>query len=297
MTTALGEREIERQKVSNRNALGHYESFAGHRRRLTELLEARARAFPAERPRLCVLGAGNCGDLDLARLAASYRSIHLVDIDEIAVTGAVQRESELTRTQLVARVPIDLSGLLASLDRWRHWYVTADELLAHPSHTAARIAQQLGERFEVVVSACVLSQLHFSVRNALSELHPLFDAVNFTLTLTHLRTLARLTEPGGSCLLMSDIATEEMAPLAAADESSDLRALLAQQMLSGAVFDTVRPDKIAAISHDDPTLRRELGAATLADVWIWHNGPRRRFLVYALEMERLGATASPATSR
>jgi hypothetical protein len=293
MTRALGDREIERQKVSNRNALAHYESFAGHRRRLTELLEGRARPFSGEGlPRLCVLGAGNCGDLDLQRLATHYRSIHLVDIDAEAVNAAVQRQNDPTRARLVPHAPIDLSGLLASLDRWRQRHVTPDELLAHPRHIAARIAEQLGERFEVVVSACILSQLHFAIRNALSEQHPLFAAAAFTLTLTHLRTLARLAEPGGSCLLVSDIASEEMAPLEAVDESSDLRALLAQQIRSGAVFDTVRPDEMAAISSDDPTLKRELGAPSVADVWIWRNGPRRSFLVYALELARLGATTS-----
>ena len=45
----------------------------------------------------------------------------------------------------------------------------------------------------------------------------------YTVTLTHLRTLARLSEPGGLALLASDIATEEMAPLQGVDENSDLR--------------------------------------------------------------------------
>jgi len=42
-----------------------------------------------------------------------------------------------------------------------------------------------------------------------------------------------------------------------------------------------------AIAADDPGLQRELAVAQLADVWLWHNGPLRTFLVYALELQRL----------
>ena len=35
----------------------------------------------AERARLCILGAGNTNDLDLAALLSTHREVHLVDID------------------------------------------------------------------------------------------------------------------------------------------------------------------------------------------------------------------------
>jgi hypothetical protein len=292
--TELGDREIEGQKRSNSNAAGFHEAYGPHRRHLTELVMASApAALPShEAPRLCVLGAGNCGDLDLERLATRYGSIHLIDVDEQAIARAVARQAPSTRATLVTPAPIDLSGLLASLERWRDVLVTPAEVLAHPERASALIASRLDGPFDVVLSACVLSQMHFSVRNALSETHRLFPAANYTLTLTHLRTLARLAKPGGRALLVSDIATEQMAPLHAADERTDFRALLASQLRSGAVFDAVRPDTIASVARDDPSLARELGPAQIADVWPWHNGPRRVFLVYALELPRLPSASS-----
>lgn len=287
---STSEREIERQKRSNSNAAHQHEAFAGHRRRLTELVMARseAGARAAAGPRLCVLGAGNCGDLDLERLASRYRSIHLVDIDADALERARERQSASTRAVLVPVAPLDLSGLLEPLERWQKRQVTPEELLAHPEGAALAIARALGGPFDVVVSACLLSQLHLTVRNLLTETHPLFQAVSYTLNLTHLRTLSRLAKPGeGVALLVSDVATEQMAPLSGSREPRDCRLLLDQLLQIGAVFDAVRPDVLVGIACDDPSLVRELGLSSIADAWVWRNGPRRAFLVYALELPRL----------
>jgi hypothetical protein len=286
----MSEREIERQKRSNSNAAQHHEAFASHRRQLTDLLMARpeAGAPSADGPRLCVLGAGNCGDLDLDRLATRYRSIHLVDIDADALERARARQAASTRDVLVPVAPLDLSGMLGPLERWQKGQVTPDELLAHPDRTTLDIARALGGPFDVVVSACVLSQMHLSVRSVLTDAHPLFQAASYTLNLTHLRTLSLLAKPGqGVALLVSDVATEQMAPLSGSRQRGHFRALLEHLLQTGAVFDAVRPDMLVNIACDDPRLVRELGLSNIVDAWVWQNGPRRAFLVYALELPRL----------
>ncbi|HTV20162.1 MAG TPA: hypothetical protein VMG12_15870 [Polyangiaceae bacterium] len=289
--TVTSEREIARQKLSNSNAAQHHAAYANHRLHLTELLMARREAAAptsSDGPRLCVLGAGNCGDLDLERLATRYRSIHLVDIDAEALERARQRQSAATRAALVSVAPLDLSGLLEPLERWKNMQMTPDEMLAHPGRSAANIADSIGGPFDVVVSACVLSQMHLSVRHGLGDSHPLFQAAGYTLNLTHLHTLARLAAPGrGVALLVSDVATEQMAPLERAGALRDLRGLLEHQLSAGAVFDAVRPDTLVAIACDDPGLVREFGLSNIVDAWVWKNGPRRSFLVYALELPRI----------
>lgn len=297
--TTTREREVELQKRSNSNAAHQLDAFASHRRALTELLMARREAaLPADAgARLCVLGAGNCGDLDLERLASRYRSIHLVDIDPDALERARERQSARTRAAIVPVAPLDLSGMLEPIERWRARQVTPDELLAHPERTAVDIARALGGPFEVVVSACLLSQLHLTVRNVLSDAHPLFQAVGYTLNLTHLRTLSRLATPGaGVALLVSDVATEQMAPLLGGRER-DLRELLEHLLRIGAVFDAVRPDALVRIACDDPSLLCELGASSIAGAWVWQNGLRRAFLVYALELPRLAASTAERRAR
>jgi hypothetical protein len=288
---SVAEREIERHRRSNQNALHLVEAFANHRRHLTDLLVPATPLAPSvegEEPTLCVLGAGNCGDLDLERLATSYRSIHLVDIDEQALERARERQTERTRARLVTHGQVDLSGLLEPLGRWRNMQVTPEEIVLHPEHTSARLAARLGGPFDVVLSACVLSQMQLTVRSVLTDTHQLFGAVSYTATLTHLRTLARLTQPGGRAVLASDVATEQMAPLREMDAGTDLREVLARMIRSGDVFNVVNPEVITAIAKDDPYLGKELPLARLGDVWLWHNGPQYIFLVYALDFQRPG---------
>jgi hypothetical protein len=130
--------------------------------------------------------------------------------------------------------------------------------------------------------------MQLSVRHALGENHPLFGAVSYTLTLVHLRTLARLAQPGGRVVLATDVATESMAPLSALPRGADLRALLEQLIEEGNVFDVVNPRVLDQIAADDPCLARELARPRVADPWLWHNGSQRIFLVCALEFERVG---------
>jgi len=300
------QRELERQRRSNANSLQYAREFAGHRQQLTELLvresAGRAGSQSASGGRLCVLGAGNCLDLDLERLAGCYAAIHLVDVDEQALVRARDRQSLSTRERLVLHGGSDLSGLLGRLERWERAELAPDELLSHPERTAASLAGELGGPFEVVASTCVLTQMQLALRRALSERHPCFEAAAFTLTLTHLRSLARLTQPGGLCLLVTDLATDQMAPLRAAGSDSDLRHLLAELLRSGDVFNVVHPQLIVDIVADDPSLREQLSVLGVADPWLWHNGPQRIFLVCALAFQRSAwvppaAQPSPARSQ
>lgn len=240
-----------------------------------------------------MLGAGNCHDLELEHLAASYDAIHLVDLDEHALERARDRQPQATRARLITHGRTDLSGLLDQLERWQGRQLTPVELLRHPDSTATKLAERLGGPFDVVVSACVLSQMQLALRTALSESHPFFEAACFTLTVTHLRTLARLTRPGGRSVLASDVANEDMAPLHHAEQGLDLRDVLAELIRTGDLFNVVHPDLISSISRDDPVLQQELSLPWLADVWLWRNGPVHKFLVCALEFRRLGVTPNP----
>src|SRR5262245_52670297 len=145
MPTSTSASEIARQKRSNSNAAQLLDAFASHRQHLTDLLLARGAAAASLEggPRLCVLGAGNCGDLDLEQLASRYRSIHLVDLDPEALERARERHDAGTRARLVPVAPLDLSGALEPLERWRKRQVTPEQLLAHPERTARGIARAL----------------------------------------------------------------------------------------------------------------------------------------------------------
>src|SRR4051794_41979245 len=74
---------------ANRQARDDWELFTAHRQRLTEAI---ASLRPGTGGVLCLLGAGNCNDVDLEALAGAYAEIHLVDIDPAGLDRAPQRQ-------------------------------------------------------------------------------------------------------------------------------------------------------------------------------------------------------------
>jgi len=273
------------QALANLSALPHFESFGEHRRRLTQLLLA---AAPSHAPRtLCVLGAGNCFDLDLDALAGCYDALQLVDIDARALEGAFTRQAPTTRERLVLHASVDLSGLLERIERWARLEVTPEELIAHPAATAAHLKEQLGGPFDVVLSACMLSQMQLSVLNVLGERHRLFEAVRWTLNLTHFRTLAALTRSSGSALFATDVSSGQLHALDALAPGVDHRALVQELARSGAVFDFADPKRLTELFQDDPVLWKAFQSFNVDDGWLWSNGPETQFLVYASLLRRV----------
>jgi SAM-dependent methyltransferase len=276
--------QIEEQRASNRSTVPYYASFASHRERLTELAVGRA---PGDaRGRLCVLGAGNCFDLDLERLCHAYAEVHLVDLDEQALAYAVERQPESVRSRLFAHAPIDLTGMLDRLERWAAMRVTERELIVHPDETSRAVERQTAAPFDVVVSACVLTQLHRAPLNTLTDRHRLYFAVRQIVTLTHLRTLLRLLTPGGRALLVTDVCSSEIDPLSGAEPGVDLRALMQQLLAAGRAIGVADPVALSAMVREDPTLGRHGELSGPLDAWLWQASPERRFLVYASELVR-----------
>jgi len=274
--------EIEEQRGSNASAVPHFDAFAGHRAHLTEL--ALSGVSPGSGARLCVLGAGNCYDLELDRLAGVFAEIHLVDLDPAALARARDRVTETLRSKITCHAPLDLTGLFDRLERWRSFQVQPAELFEHPGRTAQAIAQKLPGPFDVVLSACVLSQMQLAALHVMSSGHRLFEPVRQLINLAHLRSLASLVAPGGRALLVNDVASEADYPLGSAAQSADLRPLLAELVGAGKVIFAVRPDLLAWTVREDPVLNRSTTLSEPLAAWLWHNGPERIFLVYAMEL-------------
>jgi len=273
--------EIAEQQASNRSSAALYDVFSGHRARLTRLVQD---AAPGGR--LCVLGAGNCNDLDLEALAQGYREIHLVDLDPESLDRAFERQTPEARARLFRHAPVDVSGLLGCIERWARFQVTPEELIAHADVTGDAIVRAVGEGFDVVVSACMLTQMQLLVVNVLSDRHPLFAATRHTVSLTHLRTLLRLQAPGGRAFLVTDFTSDRITPLGSVSETDDLRPLMERLLQQGALFQVAHPGVLGAIAADDPKLRKEAVLSEPLDVWPWQNGSAGLFLVYAVALSR-----------
>src|SRR5258706_6400585 len=148
-----------------------WELYTAHREQFTQAVLT---AAPSVAGRLCVLGAGKCNDLDLSRLAQAYREVHLVDLEPALLASAVSREAPEVRGRLLPHAAVDLSVLSPKrASKWRRRAPNAAELGAAAQPTLQGLLGRLPGPFDVVVSACVLTQLGFALAQVFGEASPL----------------------------------------------------------------------------------------------------------------------------
>jgi hypothetical protein len=262
-----------------------WDLYAAHRARLTrELVES----APVPNGRLCLLGAGHCNDVDLERLAATFREIHLVDIDDQALMGAVARQPAAVRARLRRHGGVDLAGLSARrLARWRRAAPDEHELEQAAASALERILVELegacGGPFDVVASTCVLTQMAFALREALGERHPALEAARLALMRTHLTTMLAMTAPGGTALFATDVVSSTSYPLDSLGPEADLGQVLRDVVAADAGYFAANPEIIAG-------LLSEVATPALVEPWLWTGPLARTYLVYALRL-RLPADA------
>jgi len=275
---------IDEQRKANQSTRALFDSYLEHRTQTTRLALESAKS--AVSPTICVLGAGNCLDLELPRLAERFSEVHLVDIDRGALESAFARQAPEVQARLVLHAPVDLSGLFDKLERWKRLETTEAELLAHHAQTAQALAAQLGS-YDVVVSASCITQMQLSVLQALGDQHQLFDAVRHVLAATHLHTLHALTKPGGRALLVTDVlSSTRYAPLATLPPETNLLKLLSDLMTAEQMIYIARPGLFHLLQRQDPQLRQTTTLSPPFAAWLWQNGPHERFLVYAMSLDR-----------
>jgi hypothetical protein len=251
------------QRSLNRNSATGWESFAGHRAHLMELLAASG-------GELALLGAGNCNDVDLAALVARHGEVHLLDLDDEALRRARDRQPRDVAARLVVHPPVDLSGGM--------------ELLAPAAATAAfragasdrqdRICAAAGRTFDTVVSVCVLTQIAQSCRRGLGLDHPhVTDAADLLLT-AHLRALVLLTRPGGTAILVTDTVSSETYLLEELERTDNL--------LTG-----TQPRMLRRFFARDPVVAPLIGGSPrLAPPWLWKLSEQVTLLTYAVLLAR-----------
>ena len=227
----------------------------------------------AEDGSLCVLGAGNCNDIDLVELASTYASVDLVDLDLVAVRSGLERQQPEIRT---ATHNCDLSGLANLLEKPD---VSLEECL-----TAADIVELRLGSFDVVCSACVLSQLFDGILRRFSRHPNVIDLIQ-VVRRRHFEIMLNLLRPGGCGLLVTDIVSSTMCPELTEISNRDLPPLLGRAIASRNFFTGTNP----AVLHHDLTADTEF-ASRLTDVevttpWLWNHG-LQVYAVYCIGFRR-----------
>jgi hypothetical protein len=234
------------QAEYNRGSLFGWQVFAGHRQRVTELLGRGA--TPGSR--LCVLGAGNANDLDLAALMQAYREVHLVDLDADAMARGAARQGVADNPGLHRHGGIDLTGALDALAALSPASAVGDDAVAACAEEPVRsLSPALPGPFDVAASTCLLSQLIAGVVQTVGEGHPRFLDLVQALRLGHLRLLTHLVAPGGLGLLITDIVSSDSFPALPSVAEEALPGVLAQLVRGRNFFHGLNP---AVLGHFAP---------------------------------------------
>jgi len=266
------------QQALNRASAGAWGVFQPHRAQVTALLAA-------DEPGggLCVLGAGNCNDLDLPTLLARHGRAVLVDLDLAAMEAGVARQG-LARDPRLRLHALDVTAVGRRLQAWAAGEpVTDEDLRAGATQPARAIPPVLGERFAVVGSTCLLSQIIDAAASALGETHPRFPDVLRSLRSGHLRLLAALTRPAGEAVLITDLLSSDTCPEIDTAPPAELPRVLVAAIARRNFFSGLNPAVVLDATERDPELRPVLRQAELRPPWLWDLGPRR-YAVYAIRL-------------
>jgi hypothetical protein len=277
------QRAQDRLTAINRARQG-WDLYEPHRTRLGRLLRAVQRGDG-----LCVLGAGNCDDLDLPVLCREFGEVHLVDLDGAAMQMALARVPESARARIVTHAGLDLSGTIERLDRWGDAFPDQSELATLAGEVAGALATRLGRSFDVVLSACLMSQLRLPVQETLllglPEWQQLFEAIDQA----HLATVAALTRPGGTGVLALDLTSSQKLPELTAFASpatwDGLAAVANQAIAARRITLSVDPARLLGWLNQ-AQLAASVERARLSDPWVWDTGGGVLALVQALVFSR-----------
>lgn len=278
----------DEQRHRNQKTRGCWELYAEHRRRVTELLlghcpeEEEALGGDLPTPRLCVLGAGNCNDLDLPQLLARFGEIHLVDLDGEALSAGVAAQHLDADSRVALHSGIDLTGLNARLSHWSHDQPPPpSEIEALLATTASATPLPLKWPFETVASVCLLSQLLEAVNLTLGETHSQYLPLVQAVRARHLRQAVSLCRPGGQLVLVTDFVSSDTCPELATVAEAQLPALAEQLVLAQNFFTGLNPFLLRQLFASDPWLAPRITQPRLFPPWRWHF-PTRSYAVCAI---------------
>jgi hypothetical protein len=266
---------VKQQADFNASSAVGWEKYAFHRQMVTELLSAEGLASAG---RLCVLGAGNCNDLDLPAILGAYQEVHLVDLDREALTRGVARQGLANHTGLVRHGDFDATGMFERMAAWTPGTVISEADLSVCREAPARLASRLPTPFDTVASTCLLSQLLLAVADRLGEKHSRFLDVLQAIRWGHLRLLLDLLAPGGRGVLITDMVSSDTCPALRTVPDHELPRLLNQLIQAKNFYHGANPAVLHSLLATDPLLSPQVTDLAASQPWRWDMGAR----VYAV---------------
>ncbi len=267
------------QQSRNAQTRDAWQHFAGHRQQVMELLRPESESPEA---RLCVLGAGNCNDVDLAVLSAQYARIDLIDWDEAAIKAGVWRQLKHSANQVAIHSGLDLTSIAGDLSQCSAAQPPSDRQISElcSRATAASVPNGIAP-VNTAASLCLLSQLMEMCAAALGPDHPRLPDLAQAVRAGHLRQLAGCLRPGGKGVVVTDLVSSDTAAELQRIGPPDLPRLLYRLLSEGNLFLGLHPQALLGAFQTDPVLKRAAIGCRVTPPWLWSMGPRR-YAVFGL---------------
>ncbi len=259
--------EQSRRNVEADAAWALYEP---HRKRVTQLLlDARTQTTTTVM-RLCLLGAGNLNDFDLAALLSAFSELVVVDVDADSLQRGLARQGFANdhRIQIVA--PTDVTGIFAELSSMQPSQQPHDELIERCLIALAQppTFSMIGP-CDVVASVGLLTQLIEAVVKSVGESHPRFWDVVAAVRLQHLLLMLELTQTNGAAVLVTEVVSSNSCPALLSVNEADLQSLLMQEIAARNFFTGTNPAALQQLLRTEPRLTSQLARIQFSEPWLW----------------------------
>ena len=261
------DRLSEEQSRRNSAAAEAWTLYTPHRVRVTQLL-LDARSPSAKR--LCLLGAGNLNDFDLARLLAAFSEVVLVDVDAESVRRGLVAQGFADDDRIQIVTPVDVTGIFAELSLLSPGSTTKDELVERCLSVLSESSPfRLDAPCDVVASVGLLTQLIDAVIRSVGESHPRFWDLVSAVRLQHLLLLLELTRPGGAAVLVTEVVSTDSCSSLLTVGDAGLGSMLLQQIAARNFFTGTNPAALNQLLHTEPRLTAQLARVEFTEPWLW----------------------------
>lgn len=289
-TGGAASRAVKSQARANESTREHWNYFASHRAEIQKLVIPALLAGANGGGTLCVLGAGNCNDVDLRALSAAFREIILVDIDGAALAAAVRRQGVAGAAGIQLRGGVDLTGIADLFPVWERSAPSREAVSRAARRAMEAAAPDVGGPFDVVLSPCLLSQLVGYASDVLGRGHSGRLELLLALRTRHLRMLVDLIKPGGTGVVACDVASSTGNPELLGMRKEKLAGYLDRLAYTDRGFDGLSPLAMKSALSGDPLVAPLVGSVQQVAPWLWRLGPARTFLVYGLRLRKSAGT-------
>ena len=249
--------------LSNNEARSSWELFQHHRGIVTNLLLEEAVNPPCS---LCVLGAGHCNDINLAKLLEKYEKITLADIDLASLQHGIQQQLP-SGHERIEFAHADLSNqyqLLEQIEASPKGPSTVQLAQLKASSTFTQIPE-LG-KYDVVASTCLLSQILKKIVMTLDDRDDTFVEILKAARHSHLEVMLNALKPGGVGILVTDFVSSDSLPDLAMTQ--DLNSTVIQAISTNNFFHGLNPHMVAKVLQESE-LKSKIQTLDLTDPWKW----------------------------